>query len=504
MTNNELDKQWLKECRATMQHYEVPAPADGWADVVALVGAATTQGATAKTSAAPVVPMRVWLWRAAAVVVLVVLVGGGVWLGLNGEKTPMADMPSQMAALPQDPVMPAEPMPQIEPEPLAESVSEPIAKPKAAQRTSQRSNKSEQLAVNGKESQYESLNQLQDKTQNSGGTSVDNTAEIPLVNPAEPSVDSLLATLNESSKPGTSEESEKSAVEQQLQESKEYLLNAEEHAVLEAMEAALKKMEGQLTCLSAEEMQSRWSISAGVGLNNAMKSEGEASHYYSGVGYVDNNFANSAFSPELHNYYPDPELTNDIQVVLPLIPKENSVPKALLDNNKSPIQPLHVAKNSEKDEVLETSKHRVWSFGATVSILLKHRLALVSGLAYTELTTDVQCRSGMYKQKVRYLGVPLAAQYSLYQNRRLNCYASSGIMLERLLHAGRGGYKLDMNPWQWSANTALGLQVNLTRHWCLYAEPNLAYFVDNNSSVSTYRTEHPWCFSVQTGIRLRY
>ena len=74
MTNNELDKQWLNECRDSMQNFEAPAPADGWASIAASVGAEAAPGVAPQVKPAPVVPLRTWLWRAAAILLLLLLV----------------------------------------------------------------------------------------------------------------------------------------------------------------------------------------------------------------------------------------------------------------------------------------------------------------------------------------------------------------------------------------------------------------------------------------------
>ena len=59
-------------------------------------------------------------------------------------------------------------------------------------------------------------------------------------------------------------------------------------------------------------------------------------------------------------------------------------------------------------------------------------------------------------------------------------------------------------PWQWSLGTGLGLQYNLTPTLGLFVEPILQYYIPTGTAVETYRTEHPFTFSLPLGIRFTW
>ena len=59
-------------------------------------------------------------------------------------------------------------------------------------------------------------------------------------------------------------------------------------------------------------------------------------------------------------------------------------------------------------------------------------------------------------------------------------------------------------PLQWSVSTGLDYQFNLTPSIGFFAEPSLQYYIPTGSDIETYRTEHPFTFSLPLGIRLTW
>ncbi|MBP5345928.1 MAG: hypothetical protein J6Y99_06920 [Bacteroidales bacterium] len=470
MTNNELDKQWLNECRASMQNFEAPAPADGWASIAASVGAEATPSVAPQVKPAPVVPLRAWLWRAAAILLLLLLVGGGVWLGLSDGDPVSPDFREPLASVPATPEdwQPslAEGQEAVEP---ATSEPQPTANPKPARpvqkasRTPNRQPLAEAKSI---------LPELESSRSHSEAIPKDEATAV-----------------NEQTASSTEVETVKQEPARQnvTTDYADSLMHSEEAAVLQEMERALQ---GKIACLDIAP-RPRWSVSAGLGVGgNGTASQitsNNTNTNYSGIDKIHTNYmavsgSAPAFLTELSRLEPSAEMAafNKAPLPVPELPKAN------------------------EDEVQQIDNHMSVTLGATMSYRLKERLAIVSGLTYTKLSSDVKCTFGSYTQELYYLGVPLSVQYTVFGRGRWQCYASSGTMGERLLRAERGDEKLSMPDWQWSVNTAVGVQFQFARHWGLYAEPNLSYFFDNGSDVPTYRTEHPCCFSVQAGIRLIY
>ena len=57
-------------------------------------------------------------------------------------------------------------------------------------------------------------------------------------------------------------------------------------------------------------------------------------------------------------------------------------------------------------------------------------------------------------------------------------------------------------PWQFSTSLGVGVQYQFTPSVGLFAEPSLQYFLPSHSEIETYRTEHPFVFSLPLGIRI--
>ena len=462
MTNNELDKPWLNECRATMQHYEAPAPADGWADIVASVEAGATAGAASQAKAASVVPLRTWLRRAAAILLLLLLVGGGAWLALNGVVTPLELTPEQLADMNEE---------------VAAS-----GKPGATEKTLGEA-KTQTTTVKGEPvagGKAETIEMVLAKTE-------PRTAEKgePVAGGKAETTEKVVAEVEpQPAEKGEDVAMAESDAEQPKSNETESLYNAEEHAVLETLEGQLALMD-QVRVKS----MSHWTIGAGMGVGGTGTSTGDGEMYFSDLPFIETSAVSLDVNPA-----PGTLFVNK---------KDPRTAYAGPDDfAKLPIPTQHLPQASEDPEI-EADHHLVWSFGATVSCQFRPRMSVVTGLTYTRLTSDVKCYYNYYKQQVHYLGLPVALQYALYEGKRLSLYASGGAMLDRLLYAERGGCKLDMPGWQWSINSAVGAQLRLTKHCALYAEPNLSYWFDNGSDVPTYRTEHPVGVSFQLGIRVR-
>jgi RNA polymerase sigma-70 factor (ECF subfamily) len=48
------------------------------------------------------------------------------------------------------------------------------------------------------------------------------------------------------------------------------------------------------------------------------------------------------------------------------------------------------------------------------------------------------------------------------------------------------------------------MQYHLTRNIGFFIEPSLQYFIPTKSNIETYRTEHPFTFTLPLGIRFTW
>ncbi len=178
----------------------------------------------------------------------------------------------------------------------------------------------------------------------------------------------------------------------------------------------------------------------------------------------------------------------------------------------------YVMSNATEDIVKEVKHHTPIRFGLNAAFHLTDRLALETGLTYTQLNSNLREGSerSYYEgtQRLHYVGIPLNVKYNIYTVGGLNIYTSAGTLVEQCV-AGRKETYLIVNgqnaehsegtagstPTQLSFNAAAGVQYNFTPLIGIYAEPGVSYYVDDNSSLSTAYKEHPWNFNVNLGLR---
>ena len=198
-------------------------------------------------------------------------------------------------------------------------------------------------------------------------------------------------------------------------------------------------------------------------------------------------------------------------------------PDAVSEKTRSVIMriALNNANRPEEDKILRTSHHQM---PATWSLALKYRLnsrfGLESGLSYSRLTSDFEMgadgNSIREQQTIHYLGIPMKGVYNMYSGKRWGIYGSVGVITEipvrSTLHSDfyvNGKYEASDKttiraPWQLSTTLGLGLQFHLTPNVGFFVEPSLQYYIPMKTDIETYRTEHPFTFSLPLGIRFTW
>jgi len=169
----------------------------------------------------------------------------------------------------------------------------------------------------------------------------------------------------------------------------------------------------------------------------------------------------------------------------------------------------------------ETRKHYHLPIraGIRVAFPINDRLALESGLAYTQLssTTESGSSDNYYstEQKLHYIGVPLRLRCKLWTGKRLGVYVSGGGMVEKCVSGSAktkyilGGEKnadskqdVTEKPLQFSATLSAGIEANIAKHVSLFAEPGVSYYIDNHSSVDNIYKDKPFNFDLHVGIKV--
>ena len=186
---------------------------------------------------------------------------------------------------------------------------------------------------------------------------------------------------------------------------------------------------------------------------------------------------------------------------------------------------LKIAQNNaarpDADKIERTTHHYMpVTFSLALKYKLNSRFGLETGLSYSSLKSEFEIGTDgnaiREQQAIHYLGIPLKGTYNIYDIRRWNLYGSLGAKLEIPVYAPfstsyyvNGMKELEEKsilhaPLQWSVGTGLGLQYNLTPNIGFFAEPSLQYYIPTGSNIETYRTEHPFTFSLPIGIRITW
>lgn len=166
----------------------------------------------------------------------------------------------------------------------------------------------------------------------------------------------------------------------------------------------------------------------------------------------------------------------------------------------------------------EVNHHAPVRFGVTVSLPLSRRWAVESGLVYSYLYSDIasgtpNCSSET-DQRLHYVGIPVAATYTVWSNRRFAVYAKAGGMVEKMV-SGRADTRtivdgreesserehLSIGSLQLSVNGAVGAEWRFADRLGAYLEPGISYSFDNGSSVPTLYADKPLAFNLAFGLR---
>ena len=201
-------------------------------------------------------------------------------------------------------------------------------------------------------------------------------------------------------------------------------------------------------------------------------------------------------------------------------------PSAVSDKTRSVI--MNIALNNAgdafgtgTDKIVRKSHHYMPAgFSLALKYQLNHRFALETGLSYSRLKSEFEMGSNgntiNEQQIIHYLGIPVKGICNIYNRKAWSLYGSIGVTTEIPLYSPLNtSYYLHglleatdkttiRAPWQWSLGTGLGLQYNLTPSIGFFAEPSLRYYIPMRTDIETYRTEHPFNFSLPLGIRFTW
>ena len=149
------------------------------------------------------------------------------------------------------------------------------------------------------------------------------------------------------------------------------------------------------------------------------------------------------------------------------------------------------------------------SFGLEISYFPSSRMALTSGLDLSIYNSVHTLPSlGEMRQRVHYLGIPLKAEWIAWQAGRFSAWLGAGGKVDRCIRARINDQAVQDNTFHWSVIADASLQFALTEHLGLYVQPEVSWYLKylqpTKPVLQTYRTAHPFMFTVGAGLRIGF
>lgn len=180
-----------------------------------------------------------------------------------------------------------------------------------------------------------------------------------------------------------------------------------------------------------------------------------------------------------------------------------------------------VASNTEQSTRTDLQYDIPITASAMFRYNISKRWSVDAGLSFTR--TGASWRSGSEshyyrsKQKAYFVGIPASINFTIFDSRYFSFYALVGGSVEKCV-AGNistslvGGLEnsnsnkkedLSEHPWQFSLSAGVGLQLNITEQYSLFAEPKAAYYFDTAKDILLRKDNTPQ-FNLSVGMRFNY
>jgi len=167
------------------------------------------------------------------------------------------------------------------------------------------------------------------------------------------------------------------------------------------------------------------------------------------------------------------------------------------------------------------------TFGLNVNLALENNWSIETGIQYTRLQSSgsisisssnaIQFTTSFgynVDENLYYLGVPFIINYTFSQTRKTSFYISGGISVEKGLIAKYKATPVDNFPGmtpiyshnaipglQYSMFGGIGISYKFIRHFELFGQPSMTYYLKSDGKNNTIYSVHPLIFNLRTGIR---
>ena len=166
---------------------------------------------------------------------------------------------------------------------------------------------------------------------------------------------------------------------------------------------------------------------------------------------------------------------------------------------------IQVTDDINNTNALETPhSHRMpFVVGLSVKFPVTEKIGLTTGLEYSLYSSSFWYPTGEKTQLVHYLGIPVRLDWTFVSSRRVDAYLGAGIKGDLCVGATLDGHSIGKDGPAFRLLGAGGIQFNATRNLGLFVEPEVSWTLPSDRRMlSTYSSEHPWMFTVATGVRI--
>ena len=141
--------------------------------------------------------------------------------------------------------------------------------------------------------------------------------------------------------------------------------------------------------------------------------------------------------------------------------------------------------------------------GLSVKFPVTEKIGITTGLEYSLYSSSFSYPSGEKTQLVHDLGIPVRLDWTFVSSRWLDAYLGAGIKGDLCVGATLDGHSIGKDGPAFRLLGAGGIQFNATRNLGLFVEPEVSWTLPSDRwMLSTYSSEHPWMFTVATGVRI--
>ena len=153
-----------------------------------------------------------------------------------------------------------------------------------------------------------------------------------------------------------------------------------------------------------------------------------------------------------------------------------------------------------------TNLHRMpLVVGLSVKYPVTEKLGITTGLEYSLYSSSFLYFSYDKTQLVHYLGIPVRLDWTFASGKWMDAYLGAGVKGDLCVGATLAGEAIGRDGPAFRLLGAGGLQFNATRNFSLFVEPEISWTLPSDGHLlTTYSSEHPWMFTVATGVRINF